>query len=581
MSSRPSNKHRQGHAPNNPKAFTSSGVNAEYKAALSVFNDTLLTEAHVLLFPPKPSIVQGENQESQESGSDSVDVNVQQNFQFMYNKCKTACNTILKTEAMPGFLKKMNIGMHKGGVGMGPGHRMNKSASGQPLHRQPSSLSISSSQAKAKARPSSQTPTSQFSLHVPNQQIKSKHNSLRAMPSSSGGIGASIGGASSMKPFPLIPAATSGCSSSSSNNISNINISSLAGTTGAGRRRCTTPPPPLKNSTDVTANSAPPKSALKFLEALNNRGVGATASLSNGGGSLSNKGGGGGEKRKKEALPSSGKKRKRQAVAKEMIDREEEEEEFQEENEDSSNDHNINSGIGRDSEGGGSGEGSSDSDASVSSVEAPSNNDGKSRRSTRTRGKNPPPASPSNNDGKSRRSTRTRTRTDALTYEPESKPEDEPIHATKQKSPQAKAKSQKPSPSPSPPSSQKRSMRQKKVNAPKEASGEKFGVGDDILVYHEPDDKWYEAIVSNVNYFLEKEQKQQDGDGNASAASGDNADKTPTRSSRRSGRNRNKNTGGNGEGGKLEIASYDVEYDNGEAAENVLPLIVMNRYLDS
>lgn len=52
------------------------------------------------------------------------------------------------------------------------------------------------------------------------------------------------------------------------------------------------------------------------------------------------------------------------------------------------------------------------------------------------------------------------------------------------------------------------------------------------------------------------------------------------RASRRSGRNRNVSDGvvGNED---LKVVSYDVEYDYGAQEENVIPLNIMNRYLES
>jgi hypothetical protein len=94
-------------------------------------------------------------------------------------------------------------------------------------------------------------------------------------------------------------------------------------------------------------------------------------------------------------------------------------------------------------------------------------------------------------------------------------------------------------------------------------------------VYYEPEDKWYEAIVSNVNYAERKDisdshnGKEQDKD--------PAADKPDIHVSRR----RAARTASNVSAEKFSIESYDCEYDNGEHEGHVIPLNIQSRYLDS
>ena len=118
------------------------------------------------------------------------------------------------------------------------------------------------------------------------------------------------------------------------------------------------------------------------------------------------------------------------------------------------------------------------------------------------------------------------------------------------------------------------SRNKKKRNAPTEPSGNTFLVGDDVLVYFEPDDKWYEAIVSNVNY---AERKDTSDNNNGKEQDIDPAPGKPNvRVSRRIAR-----TASNVSGEKVIIESYDCEYDNGEHQGHVIPLNIQSRYLDS
>ena len=480
MSSRQSSKlHGYNHGTaGHPNSFTSSSVNAEYKAALSVFNDQMLTEACNLLLQPQPAMGEGSNQVTK--GDET-----QRKFQAMYQKCKTACNTIAKTEAMPGFLKShqlhMNVGMQKKG-GMGLDNRMSMSAASQSIHR-PSASQV---------RSSSQMPTPQY---------KPKLNSLMHR-------GAAASATKQYQQPSLKRSSSTGASSSNSN--------------VAGR------------------NLTPPKSALKFLEALNNRphqGQGAIAGGASGrkGGSLNPTSSA--EKRKRDGMTHAGARKKIKAATKDVDDNEEEEE-F--EDGDSSDDGSKQS-IKEDENDSDDDKSSSDSDASVASNKG-------------VRKSQSPAVSPSKNNN-TRRSTRARSRTEALTYEVE----------------QTKVVSKK---DPEPSSTERRSStRKKKPNAPTKATGETFEVGDEILVYHEPDDKWYESIVSNVIYSNE-DIKTDSSD--AATASGKEVPKIA--SPRRSGRNRSTRSSTSIQETKLVIGGYDVEYDNGETESCVSPVRIVSRY---
>ncbi|GFH50814.1 predicted protein [Chaetoceros tenuissimus] len=117
--------------------------------------------------------------------------------------------------------------------------------------------------------------------------------------------------------------------------------------------------------------------------------------------------------------------------------------------------------------------------------------------------------------------------------------------------------------------SKRRNNGKTKKNAPTEETGETFGVGEDVLVYYEPDDKWYEAIVSNVNTEKIEDSKSDDGEG----------DKNTKTNSRRSARGQGgrANKQSSDEKSNLKIVSYDVEYDNGEHHENVAPINIQGR----
>ncbi len=563
MTSRSLNKHHsfsQGHGhagaghPN--KAFTSSGVNAEYKAALSVFNDALLSEAHDLLF-----------QAATTKEEDDADAK----FKAVYSKCKAACSTIAKTEALPGFLKShhlhmmnMNIGMAKG-KGMGLGLGMHKGSmgkglnlsmhGGKGLHRSQSSLS---QQTQGRA--------SQLSSQLAaSQQMKSKQYMMKQR----GPMMANMSGSAKSSHFLPAPASLSRSTSSSSDNTA-LALGAGAGGVPQHRWRSSTPPP------STTSNPAPPKSALKFLEALN-RGPDRTPGPPP---PTSNKGSNNMNKRKHGVKPThnSNMKRKRQTLGKEANEDEHgqdtiakiDKQEFQDLDEDQSS--------GESAKG-------DESDASVaSSAEDEFKGNSSTRRARQGRAKRSPSeqSSPPTNDGK-RRSARTRTRTDALTYEELGTGVG---RGGVRKSAQEKSTSTSQSSSSSPPSSPRSSSEQKrtrrsKANAPTEANGDTFAVGDDILVYHEPDDKWYEAIVANVNYVVAEGGEDANNSSNKKTPDSESGS-INVESPRRSGRTRrNRNASGNDDNGrKLEILSYDVEYDNGEAEENVLALNVIKRDLD-
>ena len=117
--------------------------------------------------------------------------------------------------------------------------------------------------------------------------------------------------------------------------------------------------------------------------------------------------------------------------------------------------------------------------------------------------------------------------------------------------------------------SKRRSNGKAKKNAPTEETGETFGVGEDVLVYYEPDDKWYEAIVSNVNTEKVEDSKSDEGEGDK------NTKTTSRRSVRGQGNRANKQS--SDEKSNLKIVSYDVEYDNGEHHENVAPINIQGR----
>lgn len=117
--------------------------------------------------------------------------------------------------------------------------------------------------------------------------------------------------------------------------------------------------------------------------------------------------------------------------------------------------------------------------------------------------------------------------------------------------------------------SKRRSNGKAKKNAPTEETGETFGVGEDVLVYYEPDDKWYEAIVSNVNTEKVEDSKSDEGEG-------DKNTKTISRRSAR-GQGGRSNKQSSDEKSNLKIVSYDVEYDNGEHHENVAPINIQGR----
>lgn len=116
----------------------------------------------------------------------------------------------------------------------------------------------------------------------------------------------------------------------------------------------------------------------------------------------------------------------------------------------------------------------------------------------------------------------------------------------------------------------RRNNGKQKKNAPTEETGETFGVGEDVLVYYEPDDKWYEAIVSNVNTEKVEDSKFD------SSSEGDKNTKTISRRSTR-GQGGRTNKQSSDEKSNLKIVSYDVEYDNGEHHENVAPINIQGR----
>ena len=518
MSSRPSSSmHGYGHH-GHGKKFTSSGVSAEYKAALSVFNNAMLTETCKLLQKrtnenaPAKKDDNGASQIENKASDGFSDPLVQTKYQSMYNRCTAACNTITKTEAMPGFLKKHHMGMQKGMAGMGPAaHRMNMNKSamskgvGMGLLRRPST----SLQARGS---SSQGPAQQYSRGSAAGSMHLKSLKYRVAPMSAAG-GTTSSSAGFKKPFPPPPATNA--------EISNSNHA---------RKRSATPPPKIA----ADRNAAPPKSALKFLEALNKN-----PSLGHG----PSKGGSGSDLRKNEvqSTTTTTKKKRRHSTLK-KVDYVEEKESVSEagNKESSDDDQNMSDGARED-------------DSSSSSSDGGKRKTRASRRARQNDNDNSS-STTVDDDGK-RRSSRTRTRTDA--YAPE---EGKVKEKKSKKNPPASP------PPPSKPNSEKKTG--KKVNAPKKPSGQIFEVGDEILVYHAPDDKWYESIVSNINYGNEMKQSAHHEENTSSSV----------QSRRRSSRNRSKNADANEE---LEIVSYDVEYDNGEHEENVIPLNVVSRFVQS
>jgi len=462
------------------KPFSSSAVSAEYKAALQVFNNnTILTEACQLLLPPPSSSNANANvnvnaTDTNTNTANNATKSSEAKFQSLYQKCFSAYETISRTEAKPGFLKTFAASQWQSS---------SQKKTQQP-HRPTSMSAMSAIQRKS----------SFGNVHGATVNMnKHQHQHSHALSLSKGSLGVSI-----------IKTGTSTCSTSSS--ISNLSTSAAGNAAGSDSK------------------FAPPKSAVKFLEALNAKG---------GGGGNSNVAKRNMEKDSRNTMAAvtaantttttttASKKRRKHEKSQREEEEDEEEEEFQEDVESSS----------------------SESEEEPSS---PRRKSARDRRQVASKAAVKDRISPS-----PRRTARGKQRTTPTVTEPSGD--------TPQVGDDGKA-------------------RGKKRNAPTEPSGDKFQVGDDVLVYFPPDDKWYEAIVSNVNH--SEKHNDNSNDANGKESDRDTSVKPGTRT-RRSGRNRGGVKSANTGDEELVIGSYDCEYDNGEHQENVIPLHIQSPYMDS
>ena len=311
-------------------------------------------------------------------------------------------------------------------------------------------------------------------------------------------------------------------------------------------------------------NIAPPKSAVKFLEALNRQnstGAGGTSLKTNNDASSA-------RKRKNESFASRSapksaplrnvrQRKSRIEDEKEQDTDDDEEEEFQDDEEDEEES---------------SSSGSEEEEYEIlesKSTEADDKIQNEENKGHRTRSTRSTERQNMNQDDRRQSPRRRRVSTDRTKEEEQKPPASVPTKktvGTKSAKETVDTKAEKEIP---PPASPKRKTRSsQKLYAPKKATGEVLNVGDEVLVYHSPHDKWYESIVSNVNYKEKAKVQNKSNDGGGTSSAGN----------RRSGRNRNKSVnyvGGAGGEQSLDIVSYDVEYDNGEHEENVIPLNIM------
>ena len=109
-----------------------------------------------------------------------------------------------------------------------------------------------------------------------------------------------------------------------------------------------------------------------------------------------------------------------------------------------------------------------------------------------------------------------------------------------------------------------------KKNKPKRGStNDEFKMDEEVLVYYEPDDEWYEGgCISKINYG----EKLKSSKTNASEEVHDNG------SVRRSSRKRISTLKSNED--SREIISYDIKYDNGEYTEHVKPWYIKPLFED-
>jgi len=560
------------------KPFTASAVSAEYKAALQVFNNNLLTEVcQLLLVDPVPPAAADPSSSETSGESKSNSAETARKYQTIYQKCNGAYETIAKTEALPGFLKTFAASASSAQKKTQQPHRPTSMSSIQRI------ASFGNGHGNGKNMMNSTKGPSGHTAHV------GRHGHGHAHAHAKGGLGVAKAAVGKLKPnavgisggtgtgllkHPAAAGALKKASSTSSLSSSISNLSSSAASAAIAANNL--------GAASGEGKFAPPKSAVKFLEALNAGSGGGT-----------NTGSTGKRKSEKDSRPATNStsttnvsSKKRRTVEKPETE-DEEEEEFEEEAESSSSGSEEEFEVkgGADTKKGNTvttskrtrrsnretkEDNNSNSD-NVNSDGKDNNNDSiegnTATTSRRTRGSNRETKEDNdntsdnvNNINGSKEEPSSPRRTSGRTRRGQQSPSKKVEKAAEKDSP--------------PPTSRVSSRNKKKRNAPTEPSEDTFLVGDDVLVYYDPDDKWYEAIVSNVNYAERKD--------TSDSSNGKEQDKDPTtgKSDIRASRRRTR-TASNVSGEKLIIESYDCEYDNGEHQGNIIPLNIQSRYLDS